>query len=67
MDEQDDLWWYVAWNWRAIFYPEVSNLFPIATVAQAVFTAGAAFYTPVAAVAAICHPPASDTIEILPD
>jgi len=42
-------------------------LFPIATVAQAVFTAGAAFYTPVAAVAAICHPPASDTIEILPD
>lgn len=67
MDEQDDLWWYVDADWKAIFYPEVSNLFPIAIVAQAGFTAGVAFYTPVAAVAAICHPPASDTIEILPD
>ena len=67
MDEQDDLWWYVDADWRAIFYPELSNLFPIAIVAHAGFTAGAVLYTPVAVITAICHPPASDTIEILPD
>lgn len=66
-DEQDDLWWYVAADWKAIFYPELSNLFPIAIVAQAVFTAGAALYTPVAVIVALCLPPPSDTIEILPD
>ena len=66
-DEQDDLWWYVDADWRAIFYPELGNLFPIEIVAHTVFTAGAALYTPVAVIAALCHPPASDTIEILPD
>jgi hypothetical protein len=66
-DEQEDLWWYVAADWKAIFYPELSNLFPIAIVAHAGFTAGAVLYTPVAVIAAICHPPASDSIEIMPD
>lgn len=66
-DEQDDLWWYVAADWKAIFYPELSNLFPIAIVAHAGFTGGAVLYTPVALIAALCRPPASDTIEILPD
>jgi len=67
VDELDDLWWYVAADWKAIFCPELSNLFPIATVAHAGFTAGALVYTPVAVIAALCHPPASDTIEVLPD
>jgi hypothetical protein len=67
MDEQDDLWWYVAADWRAIFYPELSNLFPIAIVAHAGFTGGAVLYTPVAIISALCRPPATDTIEILPD
>ena len=66
-DEQVDLWWYVVADWRAIFYPELSNLFPIAIVAHAGFTGGAILYTPVAVIAAICRPPASETIEILPD
>jgi hypothetical protein len=65
--EQDDLWWYVAADWKAIFYPELSNLFPIAIVAHTGFTVGAVVYTPVAVIAALCLPPASDTIEILPD
>jgi hypothetical protein len=67
IDELDDLWWYLAADWKPIFYPEVSNLFPIAIVANAVFTGGAVLYTPVAAIAAICRPPGSDIIEILPD
>ncbi len=67
IDEQDDLWWYVAADWKAIFYPELSNLFPVAIVAHAGFTGGAVLYTPVAVIAAICRPPRSDTIEILPD
>jgi hypothetical protein len=50
-----------------IFHPEVSNLFPIAIVANAVFAGGAALYTPVAVIAAICRPPSSDIIEVLPD
>jgi hypothetical protein len=66
-DELDDLWWYVAADWKPIFHPEVSNLFPIAIVANAVFAGGAALYTPVAVIAAICRPPSSDIIEVLPD
>jgi hypothetical protein len=66
-DELDDLWWYVADDWKPIFYPEVSNPFPIAVVANAVFAGAAALYTPVAVIAAICRPPSSDIIEILPD
>lgn len=66
-DEEADLWWYVAADWKAIFYPELSNLFPVAIVAHAGFTAGALLYSPVAFAAALCLPPASDTIEILPD
>ncbi|MGA2046591.1 MAG: hypothetical protein ABSG96_02815 [Terracidiphilus sp.] len=66
-EEQDDLWWYVAGDWKAIFYPELSNLFPIAIVAHAGFTVGAVLYTPVGLIAAACLPPKTDTIEILPD
>jgi hypothetical protein len=66
-DELDDLWWYVASDWKPIFHPEVSNLFPIAIVANAVFAGGAALYTPVAVIAAIRRPPSSDIIEVLPD
>jgi hypothetical protein len=66
-DEQDDLWWYVVADWKAIFYPELSNLFPIAIVAHTGFTVGAVLYTPVAVIAAICRPPSSDILEILPD
>jgi hypothetical protein len=66
-EEEADLWWYVAADWKAIFHPEVSNLFPIAVVAHAVFTAGAVLYSPVALAAALCLHPATDTIEILPD
>jgi hypothetical protein len=67
MDEQDDVWWYVAADWKAIFYPELSNLFPIAVLAHTGFTGGAVLYTPIGVIAALCRPPASDTIEILPD
>jgi hypothetical protein len=67
MDEQNDLWWYVLADWKAIFYPELSNLFPIAMVAHAGFTGWAVLYTPVEVIAALCRRPASDTIEILPD
>jgi hypothetical protein len=66
-EEQDDLWWYVAGDWKAIFYPELSNLFPIAIVAHTGFTVGAILYTPVGVIAAACLPPKSDTIEILSD
>jgi hypothetical protein len=66
-DEADDLWWYVAADWKAILFPELSNLFPIAIVAHAGFTGWAIVYTPVALIATACRPPASDTIEILPD
>ena len=66
-DEQEDLWWYIAAEWKAIFYPELGNLFPIAIVAHAGFTGGAVVYTPVAAIAGVCRPPAADTIEIMPD
>jgi hypothetical protein len=66
-DEERDLWWYVAGNWKAIFHPELSNLFPIAIVAHAGFTGWAAVYSPVASVSALCFPTRSDTIEILPD
>ena len=65
VDEQNDLWWYICADWRGIFYPKLSNLFPLAIVAHAGFTAGGMVYTPVAAIAALCRPPASDTIEIL--
>jgi hypothetical protein len=66
-DEQNDLWWYVFADWKAIFYPELSNLFPIAMVAHAGFTGWAVLYTPVEVIVALCRRPASDTIEILPD
>jgi hypothetical protein len=65
--EQDDLWWYVGAGWKAIFFPELSNLFPIARVAHAGFTGWAIVYTPVAVVGALCRSPSSDTIEILRD
>jgi hypothetical protein len=66
-EEQDDLWWYVAGDWKATFYPELSNLFPIAIVAHAGFTFGAVLYTPVGMIAAAFLPPKADTIEILPE
>jgi hypothetical protein len=66
-DEQNDLWWYIWADWKAIFYPKLSNLFPIAIVAHAGFTAWGIVYTPVAGIAALFRPPASDTIEILDD
>jgi len=65
--EQDDLWWYVGAGWKAIFFPELSNLFPVAIVAHAGFTGWVIVYTPVAVVGALCRSPSSDTIEILPD
>jgi hypothetical protein len=66
-DELTDLWWYIFVDWKAIFYPELSNLFPIAIVAHAGFTVWGVFYTPVASLAALCCHPATDTIAILPD
>jgi hypothetical protein len=67
MDEQDDLWWYVRADWKAIFHPELSNIFPIAIVAHAGFTGAIVVYTPIGVIAALCRPPAHDLIEILPD
>jgi hypothetical protein len=66
-DEQSDLWWYICADWKAIFYPKLSNLFPIAILAHAGFTAWGIVYTPVAGIGALSRPPASDTIEILDD
>ena len=67
MAEQDDLWWYVGADWKAIFHPELSNIFPIAIVAHTGFTGAVVVYTPIGVIAALCRPPASDTITILPD
>lgn len=67
MAEQDDLWWYVGADWKAIFHPELSNIFPIAIVAHTGFTGAVVVYTPIGVIAAFCRPPASDTITILPD
>jgi len=64
-DELGDMWWYVIANGKSIFYPELGNLFPIAIVAHAGYTAWSIVYTPAAAIASILDPPASDTIEIL--
>jgi hypothetical protein len=66
-DEQHDLWWYVFGDWKAIFFPQLSNLFPIAIVANAGVTGWAIVYTPFSVIATLVHPPASDTIEILPE
>jgi len=67
LDKLDDAWWSVAADWKGIFYPEVSNIFPIAMAAEAVVTAGVVMGTPVAFLVAVCLPPKSDTMEILPD
>ena len=61
------MWWYVIANAKSIFYPELGNLFPIAIVAHAGYTAWSIVYMPAAAIASILDPPASDTIEILRD
>jgi hypothetical protein len=64
-DELADMWWYMIANAKGIFYPELSNLFPIAIAAHAGYTAWSIVYTPAAAIASILDPPALDTIEIL--
>jgi len=67
LDKLDDAWWSVGTEWKGIFYPEVSNIFPVAMAAEAVVTAGVVMGTPIVFVVAVCLPPKSDMIEILPD
>jgi hypothetical protein len=67
LDKLEDGWWSVGADWKGIFYPEVSNIFPIAMAAEAVATAGVVMGTPIVFVLAVCLPPRSDTVEILPD
>jgi hypothetical protein len=66
LDELDDKWWFVFANWKGIFYPELSNLFPIAIVAHVGYTCWTIASTPVVIATGIIAPPSSQTFEIIP-